>query len=494
MLGGYTRSRGTPATKPRGVFGTLRVSKSALTPEQRDLYRGHFCALCHGLDAWGGKLTSLLTNYDTTFWLLVLAALEEQAQGATPRVLRKPCTALAWRKVPVVELSVESRKLAAALTLALAGAKVEDDAHDGDRPWVAWAFLPLRPSWRKAAPWLDQVGFPRDAVEGLGAWQRALEAEATSLRELTRPTQELLASLFGFLAQHTQQENLREPLEELGRALGIWIYLWDAWQDRQRDQRSGAFNALLRFPLDDEELAQHLLHALNHVQRALALLPLGARRPLLDQHLLRLRQLTVRDLPKPRCSALACWVLGGAALAATPQASVACDGCDCGGCDGCSCDGCSCEGCSCDGCNSCGCEGCNGCEVCSGCEKVGHCGSCGEGGAGLDCCSCGCDCCPTCDIPEAACCECCCDSDVWDCCICIDTVDDMTYVDTGSRTQDPPGSDSDSTSAVPGTRPAARKTWKPFRRVRKKKPLKEGEKPGPAEPPVEDSGGGEEPP
>ena len=385
------------------MFGSLRPPKDRFDADQQELYRSHFCGLCHSLDAFGGKLASLLTNYDTTFFLITLAALEK-----SEAIERKTCTAVPFRKVPVLQMPLRTRKLVAALTLALAGAKVEDDLHDGDRPWVRWAFMPLRKSWIKAAPILDEAGFPRDAIEGLGAWQRAVEKEATSLPALAVPTQSMLAALFGFLADYTSQLELRPHLEELGRALGLWIYLYDAWSDQGRDRKNGAFNALLKFPMADEELGVQLLHALQHARRALNHLPLEDRRPLLEEQLNRLRSLTIQGFrpDEARFSGRACWVGAGLTAASlSPQAAAACDdcNCDCGGCDGCDCGGC--DGCNLCDCNACDLTACDACSVCNACE----CGVC----EGLECCEI-CDCCD----PE--CCDSCKCSSNWDCCFCVD--------------------------------------------------------------------------
>ena len=440
------------------MFGSLRLPKGGLSPQERQLYHGHFCSLCHALDAWGGKWASLLTNYDTTFWLLLLAALEEERWG--PLVLeKKRCTAVPFRQVEVLRLRPQSRLLVSALTLALVGAKVEDDRQDGDRPWVQWAFLPLRSSWARAGPWLDRVGFPRDAIEGLGSWQRAAEEQAGCLEDLARPTQALLQAVFGFLADYTEQPSSRPALEELGRALGLWIYLFDAWTDQARDARSGSFNALQRFPEPPARLARHLLHALAHARQALAGLPLGPRRPLLEQQLSRLGQLTRQQLgePTPHESSgsgrLACWVLGGLAAASlTPTASVACDGCDCGGCDGCDCggcDGCDCSACECHGCDHCACGHCEGCGN--------HCDICGS----HDSCNlCDCECDPGCCEP---CCDCCnCNGSTWDVCV--------VCTPGGSKPKPPPAPPEVKEDELPGTTRVKRKLPWFRKKIRKENP------------------------
>lgn len=58
------------------MFGFLRVPDRGLGPAEKLLYQSHFCAVCHSLHAETGRLSSLLTNYDITFWTLLGTALE----------------------------------------------------------------------------------------------------------------------------------------------------------------------------------------------------------------------------------------------------------------------------------------------------------------------------------------------------------------------------------------------------------------------------------
>lgn len=379
------------------MFGTLRVPRGGLSDADRQSYRSHFCTLCHCLDEFEGKLASLATNYDMTFWLLVLAALESEP----PETVRRRCTALPFRQVQVRRLRPDSRALVSALTLALLGAKVEDDLHDGDRPWVKWAFLPLRPAYQRALPSLRRLGFPLETIETLGQRQRWLEQHAESLPQLAEPTADLLARAFAFLARHCQRPELEPTLSELGRALGLWIYLYDALVDRDRNRARGSFNALLRFPVEPEQLYFQLSHALRHLQQALQALPLAEARPVLLAHLDHLRRLTRREFPQLRCGdnptlPSVCWVAGPGLLAGvSPTASAACD-CDCPGCEcpGCECGNCDFGGCGCDGCNGCNlpdcsCPDCNcpDCDCCTSCDFCDACDCC-EVCAGLDCCCC----------------------------------------------------------------------------------------------------------
>lgn len=411
----------------RGVFGSLRLPRAGIDAQARRDYQAHFCSICHSLRSAGGRYASLLTNYDLTFWLLVLSALEE-AGGRAPARTTGACTALPFHRVPLLELRPESRRLTSSLMLALAGAKAEDDRADGDRPWVRWAFWPLSGAWERANRQLASCNFPLRAIEHLGAHQRALESSPdVTLDQLSAPTGDMLAAVFGFLAPHTSQPQHQAALETLGEGLGTFLYLWDVWNDRERDRARGSFNALLRCRTSEPELARRLRGALRQANDALCRLPLGNTEPLLRRQLERLRAQLRLEGPdpgtcrRPRRAPTAGserwrwgWWLGAAALAgAVPaaRASVECDSCDCdcdccSGCDSCGGEGCSSEGC--EGCSSCGCGGGEADACCAGSHAHGCCGEAHGSGpscsTALDCCNC---CACSNEETEVVCC--CCD-------------------------------------------------------------------------------------
>lgn len=328
------------------MFGSLRIHRTRLSDAERELYRGHFCGSCHAMREFSGRWTSLLTNYDQTVLALVLGGLEGS------KTTFRPCTAVPFRRVPVSELSESGRHYIAALNLALVEAKLIDDVTDDDSRLVRRASLRLlRGRARTAYQVLDDLGFPVAEIATLPARQaEAEELEQPSLDDLGAPSAQLTASLFAFAGEVTGRQEHRGALSRFGAALGSFVYLWDAWIDRDDDRRRQRFNAIDAALGQDAGRAVVTLHLRRYLQRleaALAELPLGEHGAVVG-HLLASMQTRVAHQVAPRS-------------AEAGDCDCACDACSCGDCGSCG-DSSDCGGgtgfaacCCCDACDACLC-------------------------------------------------------------------------------------------------------------------------------------------
>lgn len=363
------------------------------------------------MTAFGGLRASLLTNYDITFWMLLLSAVSD---GPTADPERRPCTALPWRGVPVRPLAPEAARALAALNLLLISSKVEDDACDspGWKPKLARAAYGER--FERALAELERQGFPLPAVTDLQRRQSQAEADPEpSLDSLAEPTATALAEVFAHIARILKKPELAEPLGGIGRALGGYLYLWDALVDLSEDQARGQFNAFARVcggQLDDPRVAIGLRRRLADLHLALTNLALGPEGKLCFSLHASLASRLTQALPKPRCL-----------NPPTPRARLAKAGMvhvkdgDC-----CEIDCCECGSC-CD-CNLCDCNPCDSDKHC--CE--------------LNCCSCG-DCCCGNNTSSGGCCSSrpsdqvtCCFFDGFDVC-CLERDYTTTTTTSGSR-------------------------------------------------------------
>jgi hypothetical protein len=130
---------------------------------------------------------------------------------------------------------------AAAVTIVLAHYRAADHIEDsGSFLWSAIARF-LSPRFRKASAWLRESGFDVDALDRVLRSQKRREVEARSLDDVAEPTSIATAIVFG---------HRRPELYNTGYAFGRLIYVLDAFEDRAKDERSGAFNALNTFGID----------------------------------------------------------------------------------------------------------------------------------------------------------------------------------------------------------------------------------------------------
>ncbi|MDI3388826.1 DUF5685 family protein [Streptomyces sp. B-S-A8] len=208
----------------------------------------HLCGLCLALRSDHGQFARVVTNYDG---LLVSVLTEAQAERAGGwRRTAGPCPLRGMRGASVTQ--GEGARLAAAVSLVLASAKVRDHVADGDgmlgrRP-VAVAARRVARSWGRAGARTGaDVGFDTavlvEAVQRQGGIE-ALAGPGTSLLVVTEPTETATAAAFAHTAQLAGRPGNAAPLAEAGRLFGRLAHLLDAVEDREEDAARGAWNPL----------------------------------------------------------------------------------------------------------------------------------------------------------------------------------------------------------------------------------------------------------
>ncbi|MEV5439114.1 DUF5685 family protein [Streptomyces sp. NPDC052682] len=230
------------------MFGMVRPCRHRLGEKLSAQWLAHLCGLCLALRGDHGQLARIVTNYDG---LLISVLTEAQAApGDGGRRTAGPCPLRGMRTASVAQ--GEGARLAAAVSLVLASAKVRDHLADGDgllarRP-VALAARRVAARWDRAgARTGSDVGFDTavllDAVERQTGIE-ALAGPGTPLLAVTEPTETATAAAFAHTAILAGRPGNAGPLAEAGRLFGRLAHLLDAVEDREADAASGAWNPL----------------------------------------------------------------------------------------------------------------------------------------------------------------------------------------------------------------------------------------------------------
>lgn len=237
----------------------------------------HLCGLCLALRGDHGQFARVVTNYDG---LLISVLTEAQAERTTGwRRTAGPCPLRGMRTASVAQ--GEGARLAAAVSLVLASAKVRDHVADGDgllaRKPVALAARRVAASWGKAgARTGSDVGFDTAILVDAVDRQVGIEALAglgTPLLTVTEPTETATAAAFAHTAVLAGRPGNAEPLAEAGRLFGRLAHLLDAVEDRETDAASGAWNPLTATGTSLAEarrLADDALHGIRLALREVA--------------------------------------------------------------------------------------------------------------------------------------------------------------------------------------------------------------------------------
>jgi hypothetical protein len=233
----------------------------------------HLCGLCLALRDGHGQFARVATNYDG----LIVSVLVE-AQSAPSEDRRRtagPCPLRGMRTAPVAK--GEGARLAAAVSLVLASAKVRDHVEDGDgafarRPVAAAARTVARRWDRAGARTGAGLGFDTALLLDAAGRQAGIETTAgpgTPLLTITEPTETATAAAFAHTATLAGRPGNREALEEAGRLFGRLAHLLDAVEDLAADTRCGAWNPLTATGTDLAEARRLCDDALHGVRLAL---------------------------------------------------------------------------------------------------------------------------------------------------------------------------------------------------------------------------------
>jgi hypothetical protein len=209
-------------------------------------------------------------NHDLVFLAELL--LEQQSEPEWAPAYRSFNCLNLPRRGTTIPLAME---YAATLTVVLAHFQIQDHVADSGRlRWKAAARY-LSPAYRKAAARLRRWQFPLDALEEVLGTQTAREANPESLTHVAEPTMTATALAFSEGSRICEQSaSAIHRMHELGTKFGYLVYLLDAHEDRDRDARTGAFNAAAAFP--DIDIRQEILTATSEIATQLPL-PLAER-------------------------------------------------------------------------------------------------------------------------------------------------------------------------------------------------------------------------
>ncbi|WP_344322047.1 DUF5685 family protein [Streptomyces macrosporus] len=234
------------------MFGIIRPCRHSLDEGLRAAWTAHLCGLCLALRGDHGQFARIVTNYDGLVVSVLTEAQIPRAGDGSGGLRRTagPCPLRGMRTASVAR--GEGARLAAAVSLVLASAKVRDHVADGDgvlarRP-VAAAARRVAAGWDRAgARTGSELGF--DTVVLTEAVERQPLVEAAvgpggSLLAVTEPTETATAAAFAHTAVLAGRPGNAAPLAEAGRLFGRLAHLLDAVEDLAADEESGAWNPI----------------------------------------------------------------------------------------------------------------------------------------------------------------------------------------------------------------------------------------------------------
>lgn len=246
------------------MFGYVLVNKPELKIKEFEAYRSWYCGLCRTLNKRHGLAGRLTLNYDMTFLIMILADLyDEKHECACARCivhpLEKHCS-----------VRTEATDYCADMCVLLAYYKCRDDWKDEHKLKARLAMAVLsRKAKRVAERYPEKAAFIEKKMNMLDIVENA---KNLPIDKVAKVFGEIMAEVFVY-----RDDFWKDDLYKLGFYLGKFIYLLDAYEDVEKDMKTGDYNPFKEFygkPGFDDQVLNLLLLMIGEATDAFERLPL----------------------------------------------------------------------------------------------------------------------------------------------------------------------------------------------------------------------------
>lgn len=223
------------------MFGYVRINKMDLTFREFDYYKGYYCGLCKYLKENHGEVSRLSLNYDITFLIVILTALYKLDSDITyERCIANPLK----KKMRIVN---EITEYAASMNILLSYYKLEDNLYDDNGIKDKLAYELYKGKLKKA-----YEKYPQKAEyikQQLGNLRELEKQESKSIDKVSNTFGNLMGEIFVY-----KKDEYEQNLRNIGFNLGKYIYILDAYEDLEEDDKKGRYNPFIDYIDKKEEL------------------------------------------------------------------------------------------------------------------------------------------------------------------------------------------------------------------------------------------------
>lgn len=246
------------------MYGYVVVNQQELKIREYTEYRSYYCGLCQTLKDSYGRLGQFTISYDMTFLVMLLTGLYE------PKInyCEQRCIAHPFVKHPVRTSEVCS--YVADMNILMTYYKSVDDWHD-EKKLAGKLVADLL----KTRVEVIEKRYPQKAQTIKEHLNKLAALENSQERMIDAPAKEF-GAVMAQICDYREDE-WQERLRSLGDYLGRFIYILDAYEDLEKDIKTGSYN-VLKYHMNDEHfdnLCEELLKSLMaNVARDFEFLPI----------------------------------------------------------------------------------------------------------------------------------------------------------------------------------------------------------------------------
>ena len=225
------------------MFGYVIPDKDNMLIKDFNVFQSFYCGLCKSLHKTGSEITRLCTNYDVTFYSVLMHEILKKPV----KFERKLCVYNGKKKVIVTPdgLSLQMADLAVLLVYY----NIKDDVADGKklRAPLAWRLAARKRKAARNMPKIDELMRDKFGLlatlekEKCDSIDRVADTFASLMRDITRE----LISADEQAGENGLTEDEKRVIDDFCYNLGRLVYIMDAVDDVEKDSKKGSYNPLV---------------------------------------------------------------------------------------------------------------------------------------------------------------------------------------------------------------------------------------------------------
>lgn len=249
------------------MFGYVVVEKPSLRLREYDYYRATYCGLCHAMGKCTGGASRLTLSYDMTFFALI----REMLEGEEVLFVKKRCPRHPIKKIETVEINSQLEYSAYVGGILTVG-KIEDNINDEKGAKRAIASF-LRVFFSKMEREADK-NLPEISYLVEQKLSELKEVETNMVRSIDVPA-DIFGDMMASLLSYGLDGDKKLVASNIGKRIGRWIYIVDAFDDYDKDRKSGSYNPFVLL-YDAENFSEDNLISISKMLEAELALALSA--------------------------------------------------------------------------------------------------------------------------------------------------------------------------------------------------------------------------
>lgn len=231
------------------MIGYITVNKNELKVKELNIYQAFYCGVCKDIKSHYGQAARLTLSYEMTFLAMLLSSVYDDR----PKAERLKC--LMHPNAKGLSVSNKFTQYAADMCLIASYHNLLDNWSDeSDVKSLAFAKV-IKNGYKKAAK-----KYPRQTTAVIKCVRDTRRTEAlksTDIDLISGHTGRMISELF----KYYDDDILNADLGRMGFFLGKFIYLMDAYDDIEKDEKSGNYNPFISMSKEEdfEDKAKELL-------------------------------------------------------------------------------------------------------------------------------------------------------------------------------------------------------------------------------------------